>query len=180
MKDSQVLPISLVNPLYKVGAAITFLAILVLGTVYLSFDYKDAKFAEIQLEIATEQAKQLKIATDKVRANEQTITNLQTQLEGSYDKENARVNEVLGHYTSLINDGFRLRDNRGIICRSVPSNGSTATSDSSNQSASSGELSAEATGFLLNFAADADKVVNQFKICKKYAIGLRDTCSSNK
>lgn len=174
------LPISLVNPIYKVGAVVAFLVILVLGTVYLSFDYKDAKFAEVQLEVATEQARILKIETNKVRANEQTITNLQTQLEGSYDKENARVNEVLVLYTGLINDGFRLRDPKRPTCRPVSSDGSTASSDSSNQSTSSGELSAEATGFLLNFAADADKVVNQFKICKKYAIGLRDTCSSNK
>lgn len=169
-----------INPLYKVLAIVAMVVGLMLGTAYITSNYKDGQYAEIQLEVATEQAKQLKIATDKVRASELKIANLQTELEGSYGKENDRINEVLGHYTGLINDGFRLRDQKRFANKPVPADGSTRTTISSDQSTCSDELSAEATRFLLSFATDADKVVNQLVICQKYAIELRDTCSSSK
>lgn len=167
-----------INPLYKGLAALILIISLMLTSVYFTSEYKDGQFAKKQLETAEAQAEILKIETDKVRAKEQEVINLQTQLEGSYAKENNRVNEVLALYNGLINDGFRLRDPRSTTCKSVPTNGSTGSTNGNIQPTSGGELSAEATRFLLEFATDADKVVNQFKICRKYATELRNTCST--
>lgn len=172
------LPISMINPIYKVLAAVAVVIFLMLGTAYFTSEYKDGQFAQTQLEVAIEQAKLLKIETDKVRANELKIANLQTQLEGSYEKENTRVNEVLLHYTDLINDGFRLRDQRQFANKPISANESTGTTNGGDSTTCSDELSAEATRFLLGFATDADKVVNQLVTCQVYAKELRQICSS--
>lgn len=171
-----------INPLllYKILGVLLFTLFVVAFSVYLTASYDRGQYAKEKLELIAKQAQALKEATDRVRANELKIANLQTQLEGSYEKENARVNEVLLHYTGLINDGFRLRDNSRVTSRPVPSIAATGTSDSSNSATCSNELSAEATKFLLGFATDADKVVNQLVTCQQYATEIRNTCSVNK
>lgn len=174
------LPISqiVISPIYKMIAILIVVLSLMLGSVYFTAEYKDGQYAQEKVVLAEKNARALKEEIAKVRAKEQEVANLQTQLEGSYAKENERVNEVLLHYTDLINDGFRLRDQRKFAKRPASDNGSAVTTNSSNPASCSDELSAEATRFLLGLATDADKVVNQLLTCQTYAVKLHKVCSS--
>lgn len=160
--------------LYKVLGILALVLTVVLTTIHYTSEYKDGQYAKEKLK----QAEIYKEAVNQVRTTELQIANLQTQLEGTYEKENARVNEVLLHYTGLINDGFRLRDKNRTASRSVSTDSASGATYGGNQPTCSNELSTEATRFLLGISTEADKVVNQLVTCQKYATELRNACSA--
>jgi hypothetical protein len=176
------LPINGYSITAKVLVSIIVCIALILGTAWLVDDYNDAKYAEKENKELLAVNRLLEVKTKEVLEQQAAISNLQVQLEGQYVRENERVNEVLNLYTGLINDGFRLRDmgknSGGLSKGGSAQNNSTNASNGGNTAACSDELSAEATRFLLDFATDADKVVNQLIISQRYATELRTLCSA--
>lgn len=161
------------------------------GTAYFVNQYKEGQAAQRELkaerlyleEYKRQQDaynKKLKELTDAALKRQQELAAINTANEKRYHEANRRADAIRRKYDRLVADGFRLRDpkapatNEGT--RSAQGSSSTTT-DSSNRSTSGGELSREATQFLLNFANDADRVVEQLKAAQDYAKQLHGLCS---
>lgn len=161
------------------------------GTAYFVNQYKEGQAAQRELKaerLYLEEYKRqqdaynqkLKELTEAALKRQQELAAINTANEKRYHEANRRADAIRRKYDRLVADGFRLRDpkaptsNEGT--RSAQGSSSTAT-DSSNRSTSGGELSREATQFLLNFANDADRVVEQLKAAQDYAKQLHGLCS---
>lgn len=161
------------------------------GTAYLVNQYKEGQATQRELKaerLYLEEYKRqqdaynqkLKELTDAALKRQQELAAINTANEKRYHEANRRADAIRRKYDRLVADGFRLRDpkapatNEGT--RSAQGSSSTTT-DSSNRGTSGGELSREATQFLLNFANDADRVVEQLKAAQEYAKQLHGLCS---
>lgn len=161
------------------------------GTAYFVNQYKEGQAAQRELKaerLYLEEYKRqqdaynqkLKELTEAALKRQQELAAINTANEKRYHEANRRADAIRRKYDRLVADGFRLRDpkapatNEGT--RSAQGSSST-TADSSNRSTSGGELSREATQFLLNFANDADRVVEQLKAAQDYAKQLHSLCS---
>ena len=161
------------------------------GTAYLVNQYKEGQAAQRELKaerMYLEEYKRqqdaynqkLKELTEAALKRQQELAAVNTANEKRYHEANKRAEAIRRKYDRLVADGFRLRDpkapatNEGT--RSAQGSSST-TPNSSNRSTSGGELSREATQFLLNFANDADRVVEQLKAAQDYAKQLHSLCS---
>lgn len=161
------------------------------GTAYFVNQYKDGLAAQRELKaerLYLEEYKRqqdaynqkLKELTEAALKRQQELAAINTANEKRYHEANRRADAIRRKYDRLVADGFRLRDpkaptsNEGT--RSAQGSSPTTT-DSSNRSTSGGELSREATQFLLNFANDADRVVEQLKAAQDYAKQLHGLCS---
>lgn len=161
------------------------------GTAYFVNQYKEGQAAQRELKaerLYLEEYKRqqdaynqkLKELTEAALKRQQELAAINTANEKRYHEANKRAEAIRRKYDRLVADGFRLRDpkapatNEGT--RSAQGSSSTTT-DSSNRSTSGGELSREATQFLLNFANDADRVVEQLKAAQDYAKQLHGLCS---
>lgn len=161
------------------------------GTAYFVNQYKEGQAARRELKaerLYLEEYKRqqdaynqkLKELTEAALKRQQELAAINTANEKRYHEANRRADAIRRKYDRLVADGFRLRDpkapatNEGT--RSTQGS-SPATTDSSNRSTSGGELSREATQFLLNFANDADRVVAQLKAAQDYAKQLHALCS---
>ena len=161
------------------------------GTAYFVNQYKEGQAAQRELKaerLYLEEYKRqqdaynqkLKELTEAALKRQQELAAINTANEKRYHEANKRAEAIRRKYDRLVADGFRLRDpkapatNEGT--RSAQGS-SSATTDSSNRSTSGGELSREATQFLLNFANDADRVVEQLKAAQDYAKQLHGLCS---
>ena len=170
-----------------IGASITSVA----GTAYFVNQYKEGQAAQRELKaerLYLEEYKRqqdaynqkLKELTEAALKRQQELAAINTANEKRYHEANRRADAIRRKYDRLVADGFRLRDpkapatNEGT--RSAQGSSST-TPNGSYRSASGGELSREATQFLLNFANDADRVVEQLKAAQDYAKQLHGLCS---
>lgn len=161
------------------------------GAAYFVNQYKDGQAAQRELKaerLYLEEYKRqqdaynqkLKELTEAALKRQQELAAINTANEKRYHEANRRADAIRRKYDRLVADGFRLRDpkapstNEGT--RSTQGSSPTTT-DSSNRSTSGGELSREATQFLLNFANDADRVVEQLKAAQDYAKQLHGLCS---
>lgn len=161
------------------------------GTAYFVNQYKEGQAAQRELKaerLYLEEYKRqqdaynqkLKELTEAALKRKQELAAINTANEKRYHEANRRADAIRRKYDRLVADGFRLRDpkapatNEGT--RSAQGSSSTTT-NSSNRSTSGGELSREATQFLLNFANDADRVVEQLKAAQDYARQLHGLCS---
>ena len=161
------------------------------GTAYFVNQYKEGQAAQRELKaerLYLEEYKRqqdaynqkLKELTEAALKRQQELAAINTANEKRYHEANKRAEAIRRKYDRLVADGLRLRDpkapatNEGT--RSAQGSSSTTT-DSSNRSTSGGELSREATQFLLNFANDADRVVEQLKAAQEYAKQLHGLCS---
>lgn len=161
------------------------------GTAYFVNQYKEGQAAQRELKaerLYLEEYKRqqdaynqkLKELTEAALKRQQELAAINTANEKRYHEANKRAEAIRRKYDRLVADGFRLRDpkapatNEGT--RSAQGSSST-TPNSSNRSTSGGELSREATQFLLNFANDADRVVEQLKAAQDYAKQLHGLCS---
>ena len=161
------------------------------GTAYFVNQYKEGQAAQRELKaerLYLEEYKRqqdaynqkLKELTEAALKRQQELAAINTANEKKYHEANKRAEAIRRKYDRLVADGFRLRDpkapatNEGT--RSTQGSSSTTT-DSGNRSTSGGELSREATQFLLNFANDADRVVEQLKAAQDYAKQLHGLCS---
>ena len=135
-----------------------------LGLVYSGYHYRDIK-AENEIQEIRLDAQTIFIQTQKiVKAYEQGLQGMANKLEEqSYENKIKRDNE-LQYYRNLIAQSGGLYDPYGQTGDST-----TTGSSSNNQTTASGpRLSAEATGFLLDQANKADRVVDQYLQCQKY------------
>lgn len=161
------------------------------GTTYFVNQYKEGQAAQRELKaerLYLEEYKRqqdtfnqkLKELTEAALKRQQELAAINTANEKRYHEANKRAEAIRRKYDRLIADGFRLRDPKATATnegtRSTQGSSSTAT-NSSNRGASGGELSREATQFLLNFANDADRVVEQLKAAQDYAKQLHGLCS---
>lgn len=161
------------------------------GTAYFVNQYKEGQAAQRELKaerLYLEEYKRqqdaynqkLKELTEAALKRQQELAAINTANEKRYHEANKRAEAIRRKYDRLVADGFRLRDpktpatNEGT--RSTQGSSSTTT-NGSNRSTSGGELSREATQFLLNFANDADRVVEQLKAAQDYAKQLHGLCS---
>lgn len=161
------------------------------GTAYFVNQYKEGQAAQRELKaerLYLEEYKRqqdafnqkLKELTEAALKRQQELAAINTANEKRYHEANKRAEAIRRKYDRLVADGFRLRDPKATATnegtRSTQGSSSTAT-NSSNRSTSGGELSREATQFLLNFANDADRVVEQLKAAQDYAKQLHGLCS---
>lgn len=161
------------------------------GTAYFVNQYKEGQAAQRELKaerLYLEEYKRqqdaynqkLKELTEAALKRQQELAAINTANEKRYHEANKRAEAIRRKYDRLVADGFRLRDPKATATnegtRSAQGSSSTTT-DSSNRSTSGGELSREATQFLLNFANDADRVVEQLKAAQDYAKQLHGLCS---
>ena len=161
------------------------------GTAYFVNQYKEGQAAQRELKaerLYLEEYKRqqdaynqkLKELTEAALKRQQELAAINTANEKRYHEANKRAEAIRRKYDRLVADGFRLRDpkapatNEGT--RSTQGSSATTT-DGSNRSTRGGELSREATQFLLNFANDADRVVEQLKAAQDYAKQLNGLCS---
>lgn len=161
------------------------------GTAYFVNQYKEGLAAQRELKaerLYLEEYKRqqdaynqkLKELTGAALKRQQELAAINTANEKRYHEANRRADAIRRKYDRLVADGFRLRDpkapatNEGT--RSTQGSSPT-TPNGSNRSTSGGELSREATQFLLNFANDADRVVEQLKAAQDYAKQLHGLCS---
>ena len=161
------------------------------GAAYFVNQYKEGQAAQRELKaerLYLEEYKRqqdaynqkLKELTEAALKRQQELAAINTANEKRYHEANRRADAIRRKYDRLVADGFRLRDPKATTSnegtRSTQGSSSTTT-DSSNRSTSGGELSREATQFLLNFANDADRVVEQLKAAQDYAKQLHSLCS---
>lgn len=175
----------------RLWLAIGALAASVGGTAYFVNQYKEGQAARRELKaerLYLEEYKRqqdaynqkLKELTEAALKRQQELAAINTANEKRYHEANKRAESIRRKYDRLVADGFRLRDPKATATnegtRSTQGSPSTAP-NSSNRSTSGGELSREATQFLLNFANDADRVVEQLKAAQDYAKQLHGLCS---
>lgn len=161
------------------------------GTAYFVNQYKEGRAAQRELKaerLYLEEYKRqqdaynqkLKEITEAALKRQQELAAINTANEKRYHEANRRADAIRRKYDRLVADGFRLRDPKAPATNEgtrSPQGSSPTTTDRSNRSTSGGELSREATQFLLNFANDADRVVEQLKAAQEYAKQLHGLCS---
>ena len=133
--------------------------------VFITVQYKNGQFSEKELYQAqvynqqltekTEQfkAEQLKLIDEnnkKLKALEKVNTDLESKWRTARNEQKAAVEK----YKELVKNGWVLKD-----------------------PVSQCNLSNDLTSFLMNFASEADLVVQQLKTTQKYAMELRQICS---
>ena len=161
------------------------------GTAYFVNQYKEGQAAQRELKaerLYLEEYKRqqdaynqkLKELTEAALKRQQELAAINTANEKRYHEANKRAEAIRRKYDRLVADGFRLRDPKAPATNEGTRNaqGSSSTTPyGSNRSTSGGELSREATQFLLNFANDADRVVEQLRAAQDYAKQLHGLCS---
>src|SRR5690606_3504428 len=120
----------------------------------------------------------------KALEKQQELSRLNSELERKYADANKRADQALAKYNDLVANGWRLRDpgvnNQYSMQLPDASRGDNSSTADGSYGASGGrELSREASEFLLQLAADADKVVEQLKIAQEYALRLKQICENN-
>jgi hypothetical protein len=175
--------------IYLIIGALVSTAIL---SSFLTANYKDGRYALKEQKAREEYILELKKRQEEYNAKVQELNkraldqqaklaNLNTELEKKYADANKRASQALAKYNDLVANGWRLRD-PGATTKSAlqdpgtSKGGIASTSSSSNGATCSGELSREASEFLLQFASDADKVVEQLRVTQEYAKRLRNIC----
>lgn len=175
--------------LYLVAAAFVFSLV---GSVYFTARYKDGQNAVKEQKILSDHIAELQKRQEeynfrvqelnkKALERQVELANLNSELERKYDFETRRANQALAKYNNLIANGWRLRDPSSSTNSSTEMSGTSGCGDSPTTNSCDGttggrELSREATEFLLQFANDADKVVEQLKVSQEYALRLKQIC----
>ena len=171
-----------------IGAFVSSIA----GSVYFTSQYKDGQYAIKEQKIREayivelqkrqdEYNKKVEELNKKALERQTELANLNSELERKYANANKRANQTLAKYNDLVANGWRLRD-PGTKTQSseqlskATSGSDSTTTNSGNGTTCSRELSREASDFLLRFASDADKVVEQLKVAQEYALRLKQIC----
>lgn len=147
------------------------LAIGSLSTWYLTAGYKDAKWGKAVDDQKIEAAATLQAETEKVLATERKNTELNNKLEMANVTANQKINAALANNRRLALRLGGLRDPGHRPGCGGPTPGIQSPGFNS-ATPTGGELSAEATEFLLEFAADADRAAEYAKICHGWAVGI--------
>ena len=147
------------------------LAVGALPAWYFTAEYKDAKWGKAVDDQKIEAAATLQAETEKVLAAERKNTELNNKLEMANATANQKVNAALADNRRLALQLGGLRDpGRRSGCGGSAPGIQPPVIDSA--APTGGELSAEATEFLLEFAADADRTAEYAKTCHDWAVGV--------
>lgn len=161
------------------------------GTAYFVNQYKEGQAAQRELKAErlyleeykkqqTAYNQKLKELTEAALKRQQELAAINTRIEKRYHDANKRADAIRRKYDRLVADGFRLRDPKATStdpATRTTEGSASKPADGSNRETSGGELSREATQFLLDFANDADRVVEQLKAAQDYAKQLHQLCS---
>lgn len=146
------------------------LAVGAAGSWYLTAEYKDAKWGKAVSDQKVEAAKTLQAETEKVLAAERKNTELNNQLEKSHAAAQDRINTTLADNRRLARELGGLRDpGRRASCRDAQA--ATDLAANAGDASAGSELSAEASEFLLDFAAEADRAADYGRTCYDWAQG---------
>lgn len=143
-----------------------------LGSWYLTAEYKDAKWGKAVADQKVEAGKTLQAETEKVLAAERKNTELNNQLEKNHADASKKIDSALADNRRLSRELGGLRDpGRRPSCGGAQTGADPAADPAG--AATSGQLSAEASDFLLEFAADADRVAEYAQTCYSWAQGAK-------
>ena len=139
-------------------------------TWYATAEYKDALHTAQISKQKAEAAHVLQQETEKVIAAERKTAKLKDELELQHAKSLEQVNTIMAENKRLARSLGGLRDpGRRESCNgTLPSTGKTPGLDS--DPTSEGRLSSEATEFLLEFAAEADRAAIYAQTCHEWAM----------
>lgn len=141
------------------------------GSWYLTAEYKDAKWGKAISDQKVEAGKVLQAETDKVLAAERENTKLNNQLEVNHADANRKIDATLADNRRLARELGGLRDpGRRPSCGGSQAGAQPATDASAGTTGT--ELSAEATEFLLELTADADRAAEYAATCHNWAQGI--------
>lgn len=163
------------------SAAIAFGAGMVLSvplTWYITAEYKDARYTAAIERQKSESATVLQHETEKVLAAERQVAKFKDELELQHAKSIEQVNEILADNKRLAGRLGGLRDpgRRPGCGGALPATAQPAAVDPAAPAAgrlpgaSEGLLSAEASRFILDLAADADRAAIYAQTCHDWAM----------
>lgn len=147
---------------------------------YLTAEYKDAKYTAIIEKQRSESAKILQTETEKVIVAERKASKFKDELEIQNAKSIEQVNAILADNRKLVAKLGGLRDpgtrpacgNPMPPTANPPGGDPTSAPGSEFPDSAEGFLSAEASEFLIEFSADADRAAIYAQTCHKFAVGL--------
>lgn len=141
-----------------------------LGSWYLTAEYKDAKWGKAVADQKVAAAAELQAETEKVLAAERKNTELNNQLEKNHAEANRKIDATLADNRRLARELGGLRDpGRRPSCGGAQA-GAGPAADPAGGSAGT-ELSDEATEFLLELTAEADRAAEYAQTCHAWAQG---------
>jgi len=153
-------------------ALIVGLLVGALGAWVLTGRYKDAQWQHAIDKQKSEAATELKALTDKAIAKDKEVATLKDQLEKNDVQAQQTISSTLTDNRRLAAQLGGLRDpgRRASCPGTVPASPSTPSIDPA--SATGSQLSEEASQFLLDFAADADRAAQYARTCHDWAVKL--------
>lgn len=158
-------------------AALLGLAIGALGSWWLTAEYKDSVWGKAVSDQKVEAGKVLQEETEKVLTAEREASRLKDEMEKQHAKSSAKIERTLADNRRLTRELGGLRDPGRRSSGGCPTPGATEATGSSAGGAAEGELpgaaegllSAEASEFLLEFAAEADRAAEYAQLCYRWA-----------
>lgn len=151
----------------KAIASISILAVVLFGVWYLTAEYKDNKwqgrFDSYKVELAEKHTENITIVLNQEREARREAD----KLEVKYHEAKSALDNVTADNIRLATELGGLRDKGASNTNRVGKSKTTTTSNTSNTSTGN-KLSAEATGFLLEFARNADQAALYANICYQY------------
>jgi hypothetical protein len=146
-----------------------------LGAWTLTGHLKDLEWQHAIDRQKSEAATELKTLIDKVTIKDKEVLTLKDQLEKNDVRAQQTISSTLANNRRLAAQLGGLRDpGRRAGCPGpMPASPATASSDSTAPSGS--QLSEEASQFLLEFAADADRAAQYARTCHDWAVTLPQT-----
>lgn len=139
-----------------------------LGSWYLTAEYKDSKWGKAVADQKVAAAAELQAETEKVLAAERENTRLNNQLEKNHAEASRKIDATLADNRRLARELGGLRDpGRRPSCGSTQA-GAGPAADPAGGSAGA-ELSDEATEFLLELTAEADRAAEYAQTCHAWA-----------
>jgi len=157
-------------------AAIACLAGVVIGALpawYFTAEYKDSKWGKAISDQKVEAANVLQAETDKVLAAERAANKFKDQLEKQHADSQKRIDTTLADNRRLARELGGLRDPGRRPSGSCPAPGTSDASGVNSSASTEGRLSDQASEFLLEFAAEADRVAEYAMTCHLWATGQK-------
>lgn len=141
-----------------------------LGSWYLTAEYKDSKWGKAVADQKVEAAKVLQAETERALTTERKNTELNNNLEKHHAEANRTIETTRADNRRLARELGGLRDPGRRPSCSSPQSGIVAPADPATGTAGA-ELSAEASEFLLELTAEADRAAEYARTCHDWAQG---------
>lgn len=141
-----------------------------LGSWYLTAAYKDSKWGKAVADQKVEAAAELQTETERALAAERKNTELNNNLEKHHAEANRTIETALADNRRLARELGGLRDPGRRPSCSSPQGGIIPPADTAAGTAGT-ELSAEASEFLLELTAEADRAAEYARTCHDWAQG---------